>query len=475
LILRRALASLSFILLFSTVALAEKRVALVIGNSAYVKVAKLDNPKNDATAMEEMFKAAGFDTVMRSDDLNVGDMRRALREFSDTSYDADIAVVFYAGHGMEVSGINYLIPTDAVLERDIDVQDEAISLDRVNQVLGRAKQLRLVILDACRDNPFVRSMRRTIATRTVRSGYGEIDEKSLPPNTLVAYAQRAGAFAEDGTGNNSPYTTALLKHLPTPGLDIELALRRVRDDVLKSTRNRQEPFKYGSLGGTEIVLVAGKPLPPPISEPKAPARLSEAGEAWSAVKDTKSLIVLQAFIVRYKDTFYATLAQERVVDLKNNALATGSIAPKNGQPGPAELKSDVADALERTKRPSSIDYISRPEDALKARPEEPKPQTVMAVPAPVQPLPATTPPVARVLTGAERLKDANFSALSGKRIGLITNQTGMIGTSHLADLLTGAPNVQLVAIFAPEHGFLGRRVGERTKVDLITPVSPLGS
>src|SRR6476659_2312398 len=198
---------------------AQTRVALVIGNGAYVKVPRLDNPKNDAAAMEAMFKAAGFSAVVRVNDLGVVAMRRALRDFSDTAYDADIAVVFYAGHGIEVGGVNYLIPTDAVLERDIDARDEAIPLDRVNEILEPVKRLRLVILDACRDNPFARSMRRTIATRTVRSGYGEIDERFLPSNTLVAYAQRAGFTAEDGMGStNSPYTTALLKHLPTPGL-----------------------------------------------------------------------------------------------------------------------------------------------------------------------------------------------------------------------------------------------------------------
>jgi uncharacterized caspase-like protein len=120
-------------------------------------------------------------------------------------------------------------------------------------------------------------MRRTIATRSVRGGYGEIDERSLPPNTLVAYAQRAGFTAEDGVGSsNSPYTTALIKHLPTPGLDIELALRRVRDEVLRATKNKQEPFKYGSLGGAEIALIA-KPaeaeLPKKI-EPTAPSPLA---------------------------------------------------------------------------------------------------------------------------------------------------------------------------------------------------------
>src|SRR5262245_12921059 len=227
-ILRGAIVFLSLLLLLCSATRAEKRVALVIGNGVYAKVPKLDNPKNDAAAMEAMLKAAGFDMVVRANDLGAAAMRRALRDFSDTAYDADIAVVFYAGHGMEVSGINYLIPTDAVLERDIDIQDEAISLDRVNQILEPVKRLRFIILDACRDNPFVRSMRRTLATRTLRSGYGEIDEKSLPPNTLVAYAQRVGATAEDGAGANSPYTTALLKHLPTPGLDVELALRRAR-------------------------------------------------------------------------------------------------------------------------------------------------------------------------------------------------------------------------------------------------------
>ena len=240
-------------------ALAEKRVALVIGNGAYTRVPTLSNPPNDATAIERMLKTAGFDPVVRADNYSGAQLRQALRNFSDEVLNADIAVVFYAGHGIEVNGINYLIPVDAVLKRDIDVEDEAVSVERVSRILEQAKLLRLIILDACRDNPFVRSMKRTIASRSVRSGHGEIDERSLPSNTLIAYAQRAGETAEDGVAGarNSPYTTALIKHLVTPGLDIELALQRVRDDVLKATKNRQEPFKYGSLGGAEIALVAG--------------------------------------------------------------------------------------------------------------------------------------------------------------------------------------------------------------------------
>jgi S1-C subfamily serine protease len=245
-----------------------------------------------------------------------------------------------------------------VLERDIDARDEAVPLDRINEILEPVKRLRFVILDACRDNPFVRSMRRTLATRTVRSGYGEIDERSLPPNTLVAYAQRAGATAEDGTGLNSPYTTALLKHLPTPGLDVELALRRVRDDVLMTTRNRQEPFKYGSLGGTELALVAAAQQAQPAPDPKiSPA--SEAERAWSAVKDTKSLTVLKGFVARYKDTIYADLAGARIEDLEKQVAVVQPPKEPVLQPRSKPVYS-AAETLERVMPAVVAVQVKRP-------------------------------------------------------------------------------------------------------------------
>jgi glucose/arabinose dehydrogenase len=329
-------------------ALAQKRVALVIGNGTYTKVARLDNPKNDAAAMEAMFKAAAFTSVVRLNDLGVMAMRRALRDFSDTAQDADMAVVFYAGHGIEVAGVNYLIPIDAVLERDIDVQDEAISLDRINQVLEPVRRLRLIILDACRDNPFARSMRRTIATRSVRSGYGEIDERALPANTLVAYAQRAGFTAEDGVGSsNSPYTTALIKHLPTPGLDIELALRRVRDEVLRATKNKQEPFKYGSLGGAEIALIA-KPteaeLPKKI-EPTSPSPLGQAAAEWNTLRTKTDIAELEAFAKRHQGTYFADLARARIDELKKQqvAVAKPETEQKTKRPEAVEQKTALVE------------------------------------------------------------------------------------------------------------------------------------
>src|ERR1700726_18794 len=235
------------LLLVCQPAFAEKRVALVLGNSAYQNVPQLTNPINDGAVVAATLKAAGFDVVDSRHDLPAAETRRALRDFADRARDADIAVVYYAGHGMEVDGTNYLIPVDAKLERDTDVFDEAFSLDRVLLAIEPAKQLRLVILDACRDNPFSKSMKRTVAARGMGRGLAKVEPAS--PNTLIAYSAKAGSTAQDGDDKNSPFTIALAKHLTTPGLDVRRAFGFVRDDVLKSTGNRQEPFVYGSPRG----------------------------------------------------------------------------------------------------------------------------------------------------------------------------------------------------------------------------------
>ena len=183
-------------------------------------------------------------------------MRRALREFSDATEDAEIAVDFFAGHGIEVDGDNYLVPADAVLERDIDVDDETVSLDRFLRVLDPAKQLRLVILDACRDNPFEQDHEAHAGEpgHRPRPRQGRADDT----DTLIAFAAKAGSTASDGAGPNSPFTTALLHNLAEPGLDLRIAFGRVRDEVMIKTGNRQEPFVYGSLGGSIVALVPAK-------------------------------------------------------------------------------------------------------------------------------------------------------------------------------------------------------------------------
>src|ERR1700730_2899930 len=249
-------------------AFAEKRVALVIANSAYRNVAPLANPVNDGALISAPLKEAGFDVVDSRHDLPALETRRVLRDFADLARDADIALVYYAGHGLEVDGANYLIPVDAKLERDTDVYDEGFSLDRVLLAIEPAKRLRLVILDACRDNPFAKSMKRTLASRAISQGLAKVEPTS--PNMLIAYSAKAGSTAADGDGKNSPFTVALSKHLTTPGLDVRRAFGFVRDDVLKTTSNRQEPFVYGSLGGEDVPLVPAKVVPAP--NPQAEAR-----------------------------------------------------------------------------------------------------------------------------------------------------------------------------------------------------------
>jgi uncharacterized caspase-like protein len=284
-------------------ALAEKRVALVIGNSAYQNVVRLSNPANDVVAMTETLKGAGFDIVDTRRDLKINEMRRALRDFSDRARDADVAVIYFAGHGIEVDGTNYLIPVDATLERDIDIYDEAFALDRVLVTIEPAKQLRLVILDACRDNPFAKTMKRTIGSRAIGRGLAKIEPNS--PNTLIAFASKAGSTASDGDSKNSPFTAALVKHIARPGLDLRKAFGFVRDEVLKNTSNRQEPYVYGSLGGDDVPLVPGKPTTTgPQPDPQAAVRRDyelalQAGErdAW------------EAFIRAYPEGFYADLAK----------------------------------------------------------------------------------------------------------------------------------------------------------------------
>ena len=251
----------AILLLVCQPAFAEKRVALVLGNSAYQNVAKLPNPVNDGAIIAATLKDAGFDVVDSRHDLPAAETRRVLRDFADRARDADIAVVYYAGHGIEVDGANYLIPVDAKLERDTDVYDEALSLDRVLLAIEPAKKLRLVILDACRDNPFSKNMKRTVASRAIGQGLAKVEPTS--PNMLIAYSAKAGSTAADGDGKNSPFTIALSKHLTTPGLDVRRAFGFVRDDVLKTTGNRQEPFVYGSLGGEDVPLVPVKAAPAP--------------------------------------------------------------------------------------------------------------------------------------------------------------------------------------------------------------------
>ncbi|MBX9645461.1 MAG: caspase family protein, partial [Xanthobacteraceae bacterium] len=240
-----------------------KRIALVIGNSAYKNVPVLTNPTRDAEAIAASLRAVGFDDVTLVGDSSRARLLDALRTFSKQAENAEWALVYYAGHGMEVSGVNYLIPVEARIAVDRDIEAEAVALEQVMTSVDGAKKLRLVMLDACRDNPFASQMRKTApaqplvaagpaagktSTRSVSRGLSEVKVSGA---TLVVYAAKHGQTALDGEGGNSPFAVAFAQRIATPNVEINKLFRLVRDDVMEATAGRQEPYTYGSLPGRE--------------------------------------------------------------------------------------------------------------------------------------------------------------------------------------------------------------------------------
>jgi hypothetical protein len=267
-------------------------------------------------------------------------MGRVIRDFAVMTHDADVAVVFYAGHGIEVDGTNYLIPTDAKLATDIDVEYEAMPLDRVLRVLEPARSLRLVILDACRDNPFVRTMKRTMASRSVGRGLAGVEPSGS--NTLIAFAAKGGSTASDGDGAHSPFTSALLKYLTAPGLDLRFAFGKVHDEVFASTGRRQEPHLYGSLGGTAIALVpaetslgaAAGAAPSPTA---AGSLSSETSRDYEQAMKVGTAEALDAFLAAHPSDFYADLARAQRAKLLAAASPTPAVPATTSVPGAASV------------------------------------------------------------------------------------------------------------------------------------------
>ena len=269
-------------------------------------------------------------TGWRCANAGAAELRRALREFAGLAADADVAVVFYAGHGIEVGQANYLIPVDARLVTDYDVEDEAVPLDRVLQAMEPAKRLRVVILDACRENPFAKSIKRTVAGRSVGRGLGRIEPSAA--NTLIAFATKPNAIAEDGKGPNSPFTTALVKHLITPGLDLRIALRPRARRGAGRHRDQAGALRH-RLAGRQHRLArrrssqAGRAC-------RLPPQPGEAAErAWAVAKGSTSIAVLEAFRRQYgsANAFYDRLAEARIEEMRQQQTAVLKAEPDRKQ------------------------------------------------------------------------------------------------------------------------------------------------
>jgi uncharacterized caspase-like protein len=305
-------------LLFAGAAAAQTRIALVIGNGAYRHVPVLPNPGNDAGDVAASLERLGF-SVRRVTDGTFEDMRRALIDFGQRARAAEIAVVFFAGHGMEIGGENWLIPVDAELKTDLAADHEAVALKSIMPMLAAASKLGLVILDACRNNPFAAKMQRTVRTRAVSRGLTHIEPTG---SVLVAYAAKDGTTAADGTGRNSPFTAALLSHVETPGLEINFLFRNVRDDVLRATQREQEPFVYGSLSRDAIYL---KP-PAPAAVAAAPAAPAADAVMWEFIKDTNDATALKRFVDQFPASARRAEAQRRISALAVEAAKAAAAA-----------------------------------------------------------------------------------------------------------------------------------------------------
>ena len=228
--------------------LTERRIALVIGNSKYANVPVLPNPQRDAKMVADALKSIGFAEVVTQTDLGKEALSAALQRFSKSARTADWAMIYFAGHGIEIGGVNYLVPTDATLETDRDAQYEAVPLNQVLNAVEGANRLRLVVLDACRVNPFANRMKREFAARAISRGFTREEPN---PGTLVIYAAKDGEVASDGNGSNSPFSMAFVQNLRKPGIEINKLFRIVRDDVMETTKRAQTPYVYGSLSGRD--------------------------------------------------------------------------------------------------------------------------------------------------------------------------------------------------------------------------------
>ena len=341
------LAGLTLMLTAAQGAWAETRVALVIGNSAYAHGGRLTNPANDAAKVAQALRQVGF-KVTSGTDLGKQQFEETLKTFTRDASSADVAVVYYAGHGMEMGGTNYLVPVDAVLAADSDVDFEAVPLDLVLRSVDGAKRIKVVILDACRNNPFADAMKRTAgSSRSLGRGLVRVEPEG---DMLVAYAAEAGSTAEDGDSADSPFATALARRLTAPGVEIRILFGQVRDDVLAQTGQRQRPAIYGSLGGdgfyfvpptTEVASAGALPAPAPAAslDPKV-IELAY----WQSVSASNDAAQLNDYLARYPAGAFADVAKAKLDALKSPAVAPVMRTASLGAP------NDAAEAVLKGQR-----------------------------------------------------------------------------------------------------------------------------
>ena len=330
----------------ATAALAERRVALVIGNSAYASAPQLKNPVSDALAVEAALGRMGFEVLLGTD-LDIDAMRDLLREFGLAADGADLALFFYAGHGLQVAGRNYLIPIDAELERESDLDFAAIDLQLVLKQLELASGNSVILLDACRDNPFETRLSRAMgaarSTAVLARGLAPVETLG---GALIGFATDPGEVAYDGDGANSPFTEALLTHIETPGLEINALMTRVRADVVTRTGRLQRPWSTSSL--LDEVFLA-----PAVAAPVAEVDPILADvERWKAADQDGSRAAVLGYLQEFPDGLFAEMARDRLAAMDAAPVVEETAALKTPETAPDLAPDPALDAASRGDTPT---------------------------------------------------------------------------------------------------------------------------
>ena len=318
---------------------AGRRVALVIGNSSYKFTSPLENPKNDAADVSNAFKAFGFD-VFEGADLDKGAMERLMRDYAAALSGAEVGVFFYAGHGLQVNGVNYLVPIDAQLLTAASLDFELVRLELIQRTMERETATNILFLDACRNNPLARNLARSLGTRSTEIGRG-LATVEAGQGTLISFSTQPGNVALDGTGRNSPFAAALIKHIAKPGDDLSNILIKVRTDVMEATRRNQVPWEHSSL--TSQFYFSDRA-----------ATQDETAELalWEKVKDSLDPDAIAEYTKAYPQGAFAALARSLIDALrKQKELVT---------------KVDESEMERRRELQDARDQVKQAQDALKA-------------------------------------------------------------------------------------------------------------
>jgi uncharacterized caspase-like protein len=312
-----------------------RKIALIIANGNYVSSGQLANPVNDGTLVAAAARRAGFETVTLARNLNLADFQARLREFREQAAGAQVAMIYYAGHGIERAGRNWLLPTDARLSSPLDLPYEAIDLERVLEAVSGAR-IRIVVLDACRNNPFGRSWQGE--TRSLSRGLAGVDVDDV----LVIYAAAPGQTANDGAGPNSPFATSFALRIVQPGLPVQLLGGVVRDDVLASTGGAQRPYVSASITGTPVYLVAPngastQPSSAAAASAPAPVDMSTLDAlAWQGAVRANTPEAYQEYIHQFPQGRFAALARQNIAAAQRPKESAAAASPPQEQNGAAE-------------------------------------------------------------------------------------------------------------------------------------------